>query len=391
MAASLSRARRSGVDRRAHLLEGAATADIGDGRVDVGIGGLGLVLEQRRHRHDHPALAVAALRHVVIEPGLLHLVQRAVLRQPLDRGDLPPRGRARRHRARAHRNAVDMDGAGAALGDAAAILGTGQSDRVAQHPQQRGVGIDIDLMGLSIHAEISHAPPPIGYRRFFLKYSYRSVKTSLPRAIRSESSLVLTLMPSINVLMPATSVRPNLSSLRSMSWMISAMARSAGSFNALRSSSTSNVHLSPSCVNSASNMSKRSSPSSGRYPLPDTNLNCASGSMKRRINQALAMRSTYTPCRVTQVLLRSVPNVLAPESTVALSVTASPSFNRASRFLIKPSAVSRPMAPKKSTETTSARRLRRRATCTRNSASAADFAFGRSDFANARASLTSSA
>src|SRR5262245_52078722 len=74
-------------------------------------------------------------------------------------------------------------------------------------------------------------------------------------------------MPSINVLMPATSVRPNLSSLRSMSWMISAMARSAGSFNALRSSSTSNVHLSPPWVNSASNMSKRSSPSLGAIAL----------------------------------------------------------------------------------------------------------------------------
>src|SRR5262249_19266411 len=53
-------------------------------------------------------------------------------------------------------------------------------------------------------------------------------------------------MPSISVLMPATSVRPNLLSLRSMSWMISAMARSAASFNAPRSSSTSKVHLSPS-------------------------------------------------------------------------------------------------------------------------------------------------
>src|SRR5262249_47724352 len=115
-----------------------------------------LVLEQRRHRHDHPALAIAALRNVVIEPGLLHLVQRAVLRQPFDRGDLPAGDRAQRHRARAHRNAVDMDGAGAALGDAAAVLGAGQPDRVAQHPQQRRVGVDIDLMGLSIHVEISH-------------------------------------------------------------------------------------------------------------------------------------------------------------------------------------------------------------------------------------------
>src|SRR5262245_53995088 len=66
MAASLRAG--GGVDRRAHLMEGAATADIGDAGVDVGVGGLGLLLEQRRHRHDHPTLAVAALRHVVLDP-----------------------------------------------------------------------------------------------------------------------------------------------------------------------------------------------------------------------------------------------------------------------------------------------------------------------------------
>ena len=63
----------------AHLLEGAAATDVGDGRVDVGVGGFGLLLEQRRHRHDHAGLAIAALWHVVIDPGLLHLVQGAAL------------------------------------------------------------------------------------------------------------------------------------------------------------------------------------------------------------------------------------------------------------------------------------------------------------------------
>src|SRR5262245_66427505 len=53
------------MDRRAHLLEGAATADIGDAGVDVGVGRLRLVLEQLSDGHDHAALAVAALRHVV--------------------------------------------------------------------------------------------------------------------------------------------------------------------------------------------------------------------------------------------------------------------------------------------------------------------------------------
>src|ERR1700724_1357976 len=46
---------RGGVDRLAHLLEGAAAADIGDGLVDFLVGRLRLLLEQRRHRPDHPA------------------------------------------------------------------------------------------------------------------------------------------------------------------------------------------------------------------------------------------------------------------------------------------------------------------------------------------------
>src|SRR5262245_2212076 len=79
---------RRGMDRRAHLLEGAAPADVGDLLVDVGVGGLRLVLEQLRHRHDHAGLAIAALRHVVIDPGLLHLVQYAVLGKTLDGDDL---------------------------------------------------------------------------------------------------------------------------------------------------------------------------------------------------------------------------------------------------------------------------------------------------------------
>src|SRR5438477_2208308 len=41
------------VDRFPYLLEGAAAADVGDRGVDVRVGGLGLLLEQRRHRHDH--------------------------------------------------------------------------------------------------------------------------------------------------------------------------------------------------------------------------------------------------------------------------------------------------------------------------------------------------
>src|SRR4051794_19625649 len=137
---------RGGVDRLAHLLIGATAADIRDRAVDIGVARVRVFLQQGGDGHDHAALAIAALRHVVVDPGLLHLVQFAVAGQPLDRRDLLGAERAYRHRAGARRGAVDMHGAGAALRDAAAVFGPGQPDRIAQHPQQRRARIDIDLI-----------------------------------------------------------------------------------------------------------------------------------------------------------------------------------------------------------------------------------------------------
>ena len=51
-----------------------------------------------------------------------------------------------RHHARAHRRAVDVHGARAALRHAAAVLGSGQADLLAHHPQQRGARVDVDLV-----------------------------------------------------------------------------------------------------------------------------------------------------------------------------------------------------------------------------------------------------
>ena len=106
-----------------------------------------------------PALAVAALRHVVVDPGLLHLVQRAVRREAFDRGDLLAVGGADRHGAGARRHAVDVDGAGAALGDAAAVLGAGQADMLADRPQQRRVRIDVDCEAFPLIVRFAIAIP----------------------------------------------------------------------------------------------------------------------------------------------------------------------------------------------------------------------------------------
>jgi hypothetical protein len=48
------------------------------------------------------------------------------------------------------RRAVDMHGACAAQRLAATELGPGHAEHVAQHPQQRGVAVDIDLMGCAV-------------------------------------------------------------------------------------------------------------------------------------------------------------------------------------------------------------------------------------------------
>src|SRR5216683_7099047 len=95
---------RGGVNGFTHLLEGAAAADVGNGVVDVGVSRLGLLLEQSCDRHDHAALAIAALRNVVVDPGLLNFGQHAVERESLDRGDLFADGFADEHATGSHRD-----------------------------------------------------------------------------------------------------------------------------------------------------------------------------------------------------------------------------------------------------------------------------------------------
>ena len=56
------------------------------------------------------------------EKRLLHRMQRAVLRQPLDRGDRAALGAECRHEAAVHRHAVEPDRAGAAIAGIAALL-----------------------------------------------------------------------------------------------------------------------------------------------------------------------------------------------------------------------------------------------------------------------------
>ena len=95
------------------------------------------IFGQKRDRgEDLAGLAIAALRRVRLDPGLLHGVQR-VRAEALDGRHRLARDRADRRLAGADRLAVDQYGAGAAQAGAAAELRADQAKFVAQRPQER--------------------------------------------------------------------------------------------------------------------------------------------------------------------------------------------------------------------------------------------------------------
>src|ERR1035437_9302089 len=126
------------MDGAANAWIGAAAANLAKIAVDVGVSWLRMFLQERRRRHDLSRLAVAALRHILGEPGLLHRVL-AVGRQAFDCGDGLADNVADLDTAGAHGLAVHMHGAGAAQRDAATKFCSGQSDFVADVESPGGI------------------------------------------------------------------------------------------------------------------------------------------------------------------------------------------------------------------------------------------------------------
>src|SRR5881396_1366696 len=148
------------VHARADALVGAAAADVGHRRVDIGVARLRVFPEQRSGRHDLSGLAVAALRHVERRPGPLHRMG-AGRGEPFD-GDDPVAGLdfADRNGAGAPHLAVDVHGTGAALRDAAAVLRAGQASLFADDPQERRPGLRLYVAYLAVDIEFCHGRPP---------------------------------------------------------------------------------------------------------------------------------------------------------------------------------------------------------------------------------------
>src|SRR5262245_26184294 len=144
------------VHGRSDALVRPAPTDVGDRLVDVLVGRLWILLEQRGRGHDLTRLAVATLGHVERGPGFLNRM-RGRRGQAFD-GDDPVRRRqaADGNGARTRYITVDVHGTGAALCNTAAVFRTGQRELLANDPQERGIGLHVHITDLPIHVELCH-------------------------------------------------------------------------------------------------------------------------------------------------------------------------------------------------------------------------------------------
>lgn len=143
-----------GFDSRLNPRIGAATADISAHiGFDVFIARIGIVFEQGHGTHDLSGLAVAALCHIVFEPGLLYRVI-TLFGQTLDGCDLAFFDLRNGQLAGANGIPVQVYRTGAAKCHPATVFGALQVEVVPQYPKQGRGWVQVYPMGFSVDFQI---------------------------------------------------------------------------------------------------------------------------------------------------------------------------------------------------------------------------------------------
>src|SRR5690349_9724531 len=103
----------------------------------------------------------------------------AALLQALDRGDLAAVGLHREHRARLHRLAVEVHGAGAAVAGVAAHVGPGHAEILADEVHEQKARFDFGLAHRAVdgHADLVHRHGQFPPARWTALRSARPVRT----------------------------------------------------------------------------------------------------------------------------------------------------------------------------------------------------------------------
>src|SRR5580765_4716709 len=143
---------------------GAAAEVAGNAVADLVFGGVRILSEQRRGRHEDTRDAESTLRHTLLHERVLERGEHAHLGETLDGADGAAARLHGQHEAARHGLAVDVDGAGSAVAGAAAFLGSGQVQVLAQRIEQRLVGLDehLDRLVIDHTAQdlLGHVPLP---------------------------------------------------------------------------------------------------------------------------------------------------------------------------------------------------------------------------------------
>src|SRR5215469_7629409 len=116
--------------------------------------------------HDHAGRAEAALQAVHHAKAFLQRRQRAVgIGHAFDGGDLAAIGLHGEHGAGFHRHAVDIDGAGTAMGGLAADMGAGHLQILADEMHEQRARLDeaFDLGAVDLHGHMRFCHYPLRY------------------------------------------------------------------------------------------------------------------------------------------------------------------------------------------------------------------------------------
>ncbi len=122
-------------------------------REQIGLGGVGLLIQQAGQAENHAGSAVAALEGAFGEEGLLDGMERFAFGEPLDCQDGLFVGIGNCGHAGDDAFSADQDCAGAALAFATAVFGAGQLQVLTQHVEQRAFWIGRDGPGLTVNGE----------------------------------------------------------------------------------------------------------------------------------------------------------------------------------------------------------------------------------------------
>src|ERR1700761_8231504 len=151
------------------LVAGAAADIARDAHADFLLGRRGIFRNQPMRAQNHAGRAEAALQAVHHAETFLQGGQRAVgVGDALDGHDVGALSLDREHGAGLHRHAVDIDGAGAAMGGLAADMGAGQLQVLADEMHQQCARLDqaFDLRAIHLHGDV-------GFRHLSLPYFAR--------------------------------------------------------------------------------------------------------------------------------------------------------------------------------------------------------------------------